>query len=1284
MPRRSAVTERDASAMVPEPSFRDLLAIRDFRGIWLSQLTSIVGDQLAKLALAVLIFHRTNNALLAALVFAVSFLPALIAGPACGVLVDTLPRRRILLGCDSARVVLVAIMCVPGCSSWALLGILFVVSALESPFASARTAMLPDLLPAGAYPSAQSISALTDQIGQIAGFAAGGAVVGSLSARGALAFDAGTFLISAMCIAVFVRAVPSATRVGAGSYWRESAEGARVVVRTPLLRRLTMITAVGVTFLIFAEVLAVAYAASAGGGSADAGFLAASAPIGSAIGITAVRRYVKPPRRLHTLRLLAVIWPLPLIATVLQPPIAVTCVLWGTASALAAFTVLASIMFMEAVDPAVRGRAYAFVRALVIALQGLGALLAGALADAVGAADAVTIGGIAALVICPFYAQALRSPPRHRGENGSSYVLLRRLKSMAATSAETREQSPPLKASARVAAQAPVRAAFSRPSWREFTAASISIFVIVACAIVVSRNLVPDTSAMRPIHLPWWALTLAFLAVDVFGVPFQQGRSTTVVFLSELPLVLGLFLSSPREIFWASFVAFSVASVRRWRGFVKFIAARASAAIFTVGASGLFAVLRPGEGTGWWDLLAALAATLAADIFTFFFIVVGIIEILGEGRGQWPQKIKMLGFTLVTGTVGATVGLLAIAAMWTQASYGFLLVIVGFMIIVGSQAYAELQERHKDLRQLYTFQDQLRPLTPRFDDLASVLEATRALLNATSVELKLAGELAVDADSSVRRVLSSHIDRPVAESWQPDVVEREPDPTKRISVPLYAAGQLLGTLTAFDRLGSFRGFRGADLQLLETLSVQVSDALEKGELLEQLRDAASHDALTGLLTLAELSRAVDEHLLGGEPLLVALLDVARLKDVNDSLGHEAGDALLKVVAAKLSDFVPADAFLARSGGGEFAIVISGLDVAAASAVIDDFAERVSGLVQVLDVTIDLRTRIGWAHAPLHGNSAGVLIRRADLALAAAKKGLQRSAMYMAELEVDGMRRIRLVNDLRHAIEAREIDVVYQPLVTPCDGRVIGAEALARWTHRQLGPLGPDEFIILAEQSGLIGSLTELVLDKALAQTAAWASAGHDLRIAINLSARCLSDLGIPALVLDLLTKHRVSPSKVTLEVTETSVAEDPAHAELVLERLRGLGVRLSIDDFGTGYSSLASLKRFPVQEVKLDRQFVIDLEAGMIENISYPAAERSVDEALVSAIVSLAHSLGLEMVAEGVETESAYTKLRDLGVDVLQGYFIGRPMSSAALLATIQNDENSPTRGLALGSVQKI
>jgi diguanylate cyclase (GGDEF)-like protein len=461
----------------------------------------------------------------------------------------------------------------------------------------------------------------------------------------------------------------------------------------------------------------------------------------------------------------------------------------------------------------------------------------------------------------------------------------------------------------------------------------------------------------------------------------------------------------------------------------------------------------------------------------------------------------------------------------------------------------------------------------------------------------------------------------------------------------------LGLLRVGHRLGKVRGFNASDLHLLETLASHVSDALQRGSLIERLHDAATHDALTGLLTLNEFMRQLDESLLRDDITLVASLNVARLKDINDSLGHQAGDALLQQVAARLQSAVSHEALIARAGGGEFVIAVGGVRPDEADALVRAMITVTSGLVQVLDVTIDLRSRAGWLLAPADGRDATTLVRRADLALGAARSSYQPVGRFTQDLDVDGGRRLRLVHELRQAIADQQLRLVYQPLVTPADGRVIGVEVLTRWTHPTFGTVSPDEFIGVAEQSGMISDLTDYVLVRALAQVRKWLAAGHDIHVAVNLSARCLTDMSLPGRILDMLAAERLSPARLTLEVTETSVAEDPARAMAVLNRLHDIGVRLSIDDFGTGYSSLASLKNFPVHEVKLDRAFLSDLDVTSDRDAQS-------DMALLAAVVALGHSMNLEIVAEGVETPQAYRRLHALGIDVLQGYYLGHPVSA--------------------------
>ncbi len=1262
---------------------RDVLALREYRGVWLSEVTSILGDQLARIALSILIFERTDDAFLASLAFAVSYLPALVAGALSAGLTDLIPRRRLMVYCDLLRAGLVGLMCMPGMPIGGLLVILFVVSAIDAPFGAARGALVQDVLSAEQYPVGQSLFQATSQFGQIIGLAVGGAVVSAFSARGALVIDALTFVVSAGLLLTLVKGRRASQARGKESYWATNIEGARIIARSGLLRTLLGLTVFGLALLVATEGLAVSYAHQVGGGSVATGLLAASVPTGMALGLLAVGRVVPATKRVDAIRLLYLLWPIPLVATIHRPPVAVACLLWGLAGALSSYQLLANVMFAEALPTAMRGRAFSFAYAAIVAAQGCGVAIAGVLADATDPALTFGVLGLVGIVASPFFVSALVRSARGTSSVAaldSSLSTAGRQRSMPVSSAQPASRAlmpgppPPRKR------PSAMRRVADRARWRSVSSYGLAFAVVAGATFVVSTGHIHDTTTASPVHWSWWILVPMLLATEFFAVPVQRGAEITRVALTPLPIVLGLFLCTPSTLFFSVVIATAVLEayyVLTARRYIMTAVNIASHALLALSAEFTFSLFRGAGHFGWTDLLGGFVAALAADNVQAGFMFA--TRRLYTGSLPPRQMVIALRLGNGAGMVAASLGLLAVVAMRSGASYGWLLLVVGSLVIAGSRAYADLLDRHRDLGQLYAFAERLGPLLPEDSEVWVVLEETRTIMNATALQLVLDAEVVSVSASGPRgqqRALEVDINDRRTESLLPEVNASLIQEKDRISVALVSSGQRLGTLTAIDRLGHLRGFRRADLQLLATLGGRVADALEKGLLLGRLQDAATHDRLTGLLTLAELSSRLDEQLLAGSRHLVMLIDVARLKDVNDSLGHEAGDALLRSVALRIGDLVPPESLLARSGGGEFAVAIPNVGPTRAPTLVEIFTEELSGLIQVLGVSVDLRTRSGWVLCPVDAVDASAALRRADLALGHAKRGLARSAAYSPSLEIDGLRRLRLVNDLRDAIERRELDVVYQPLVTPRNGNVIGAEALCRWTHRELGPLAPDEFIVLAEQSALIGKLTELVLDKALAQANAWAAQGRSLRIAVNLSARCLSDLSMPAKVLELLSRHRVDPGQLILEVTETSVAEDPIHAGVVLDRLRALGLRLSIDDFGTGYSSLASLKRFPVQEVKLDRQFIVDFEAGL-EAGEAPGSDSAVDVALITAIVTLGHSLGLEIVAEGIETRRVYERLRDLGVDVLQGYLIGRPARGELLPATFKfsSDQKVPPRG---------
>ncbi len=406
------------------------------------------------------------------------------------------------------------------------------------------------------------------------------------------------------------------------------------------------------------------------------------------------------------------------------------------------------------------------------------------------------------------------------------------------------------------------------------------------------------------------------------------------------------------------------------------------------------------------------------------------------------------------------------------------------------------------------------------------------------------------------------------------------------------------------------------------------------------------DPLTQLPNRARFAEVV-QHVLEHSPLpgAVLMLDLDRFKHVNDVLGHDVGDRLLQSVAERLRALCAADnAVLARLSGDEFAILLAHADARTASeaavAILKDFERP----LQIDDETVDLGAGIGIALFPEHGDEVGLLLGRAELAMYAAKSRQCGSLIYHAALDAGSQESLSLLSELRRAVENNELRLFLQPKVDLAQRRVVGAEALVRWQHPTRGLVPPMQFIPFAEQTGFIRMLSAWVLAGAAQFARQAADAGLTLRLSVNLSTRDLMDQDLPAKIEALMAPLKVPAETLCLEITESAIMDDPERALSTLEHLHAMGFKLSIDDFGTGYSSLAYLKRLPVDELKIDKSFVM-------------AMERDLDDArIVRSTIELAHNLGLTVVAEGLETIKAWAMLARLGCDEGQGYYISKPM----------------------------
>src|SRR5215218_10101455 len=417
---------------------------------------------------------------------------------------------------------------------------------------------------------------------------------------------------------------------------------------------------------------------------------------------------------------------------------------------------------------------------------------------------------------------------------------------------------------------------------------------------------------------------------------------------------------------------------------------------------------------------------------------------------------------------------------------------------------------------------------------------------------------------------------------------------------------------------------------------------------------ALHDALTGLpnrvLFRDRIQQAVRaaERRHGGAAVMI--MDLDHFKEVNDTLGHHHGDVLLQEVAERLKTTLRSADTVARLGGDEFGVLLPEVQgVADAQAVAEVLQNALREPFVVDGLTLEMGGSIGIACHPDHGDHVEVLIQRADIAMYSAKEGGRGFALYEPQQDHYSPRRLSLAGELRSALESGELELHYQPKADVISGRIVGVEALVRWNHPRHGLLGPEEFVPIAEQTGLIVPLTRWVLGEAMRQIQLWQEQGYELSVAVNLSARSFLDTALAVDIPQLLELHRIEPTLLELEVTESTIMLDPARATTTLERLSEIGLRLSIDDFGTGYSSLANLKRLPVDMIKIDKSFVLEM-----------ATEHS-DAAIVRSTIELAHNLGLQVIAEGVEDRQIWEELARLGCDYAQGYYLSRPLPADKL-----------------------
>lgn len=422
---------------------------------------------------------------------------------------------------------------------------------------------------------------------------------------------------------------------------------------------------------------------------------------------------------------------------------------------------------------------------------------------------------------------------------------------------------------------------------------------------------------------------------------------------------------------------------------------------------------------------------------------------------------------------------------------------------------------------------------------------------------------------------------------------------------------------------------------------------------QTVQHLAYHDVLTGLPNRNLFYDRLQQAILAGqretEPVALLLMDLDRFKEINDTLGHHHGDRLLQLMGERLQGVLRESDTVARLGGDEFSLLLPATDEVGAKMSAQKILSALDEPFVLENLTLDVKTSIGIALFPDHGQDADTLMRQADVAMYAAKQTRNHYTVYDPKYDQHSPHRLSLMGELHYAIDRNELILHYQPKVHLKSGRIVGVEALVRWGHPSHGLLMPNQFIPLAEQSGLIKPLTLWVISTALRQCRIWRAAGWDLRMAVNLSARSLQDSELAEQIIETVKMNSLPADRLQLEITESAIMTEPGRAMDILSRMKEAGIGVSIDDFGTGYSSLSYLKKLPVNELKIDKSFVTE----MVKNKD--------DAVIVLSTIDLTHNLGLSVVAEGVEDKKTMERLLELGCDAAQGYYMGKPSSAEDL-----------------------
>jgi diguanylate cyclase (GGDEF)-like protein len=808
--------------------------------------------------------------------------------------------------------------------------------------------------------------------------------------------------------------------------------------------------------------------------------------------------------------------------------------------------------------------------------------------------------------------------------------------------------------------RAPKRPLSLRSPW---TVAWLALAVTVPVAL---WTLLPDAGSVSiPLLL---AVLVGLVAAESFTVHFEFRKQGFTWSPSEMAFVMALVAVGGPWTAVARAVAVGAIVVQQGSSRPKAAFNICVAVLEVCAAVAVLRVLPVGSISSPGTWLSYLVAVVAASLLGAVLIAGAITLTQGyPGRTLWATLlVPVLLVGPVSVVVGLAVLLLVSVTPWAWLLITPLLVALGLLY----RRFGAVTREGHSVERVYDFARRVEEVTPDEAGTRQIVQAVRELLNADRVALWLPPYLdeeprlvvsaengAVwydgpgDPDDVLRRRAVASADGPVLVSLvRADREEAAALARRGVSdllgaAVMTAAGEP-GYLEVCDRRSEVLSFGDNDRAALDSMLTHVNAAIRQQHLLAQIRYDADHDRLTGLPNRQRLAAEIDQVLsqdpVGARAGLI-LAALGNYTEVTDTLGHAASDELLLVTAGLLREHAPPHALLARMEGEQFAVLLPGLSLPATERAARRLREAASTRARVAGLDLEVTLTIGVAAAPVHGTDAGTLMQRADVALlaASASGGV---ASYHPVLDQQSLRRLQLGTELENAMADGQITVVFQPIIDARTSDIVSVETLVRWAHPRYGPIAPDDFIHLAEQIGRIGAVTDHVLDLALARCRRWLDQGIALSVAVNLSAHCLTEPDLVARIRRSLQRHGVPGELLTLELTEGSVVDDSVRDSSVLGDLHALGLRLSMDDFGTGYSSLSQLRQLPIDEVKIDKSFVLGMSTSQGESF------------IARSIIELAHNLGLRVVAEGVEDELTRNLLAEMGCDKLQGFLVSRPL----------------------------